>query len=133
MSKESAQHGDPGALSDLATALTLYLEEIDDDSNTCRRYEATIGVAVEGRDVRLTRQFCWTRAIRAALQRAVAGLPGWRQSPFWVSDGEHWNVLETAALARAPRVPGGGGIVRGIAWHGRPILVSARAAGSRQP
>lgn len=115
-----------GGLNELATAISAYLEDVDDDWRVCAEHEGVASARIIRGVLCLTRQFPWSPAAARAATEASCRLPDWAESPFWVSDGADWQALEAEVVRQGRREPGAVTcFLRGRSWGGRGVLLRA--------
>jgi hypothetical protein len=122
----SALHPETG-LGTVAEALVSYLLELDEYRAICLGHEAS--AVVEQREAALRVEEVFDMAGKPhRLLTTARQLPGWDISPFWGSEREAWRAMEQDENTR-----GGerrrGGIIRGVVFRDRPMLLHAREDG----
>ncbi len=118
----------------LAEGLSGYLAEIIACRAVCRRHEETATVRRTAEVLHVQRRFDPARAPAAHLAARIGALPDWEGTLFWPTEGDRWERLLSRAAARGKEDPNSRPVaLRGIAWEGRPVLVSIRSRGARAP
>jgi hypothetical protein len=116
---------DADGLSALAAALAAYLAELDGYRAVCLRRGRSASIWDGGDGLRVRQEFGAADAVAETLRAAVLRLPGWDETAWWPAGRERWAGLMRRTKAEAASAGGRRVALRGVAWDGRPALVSA--------
>jgi hypothetical protein len=125
---------DTDGLLALAEGLSGYLAEISTLRAICLRHESSATVRAAMGVLHVQRLFDPKSGVADRLAAHVNALPGWEQSLFWPSEQARWERLRARTAARWKADPRAGRVaLRGVTWHGRPLLVSGCSQGAGAP
>jgi hypothetical protein len=96
----------PDAITDLVTALHMYLEDVHGYCTVCIRHATVAAIRQQGEAWLVRWRYPWSRSLIKFLRTASRELPGPRVSPFFKSERHRWAeiVREMSNRKKRPAV-----------------------------